>query len=244
MALVADERIRIILVEPNRIVLAGLCRIIDDEKPRLAVVGTAADCASAALLAEEIKPDVMVLGAGLSLDSCAPLLQARVNGRGTRVLLIGDPRHEKEHEAAIRRGVCGVVQWEDTPDILIRAIRKVSEGQLWLDRSTMGRLFLEFSRRKGVGTKDPSGNKIESLSEREHDVVRALVANPGADNKTLANRLHIGEHTLRNHLSRIYDKLGVLNRMELYVFAQRYDMTAPTEKPELAASRARAARAG
>ena len=43
-----------------------------------------------------------------------------------------------------------------------------------------------------------------------------------ADNKTLASTLHIGEHTLRNHLSRIYDKLGVPNRLELYVFVQRH----------------------
>jgi DNA-binding CsgD family transcriptional regulator len=48
------------------------------------------------------------------------------------------------------------------------------------------------------------------------------VKQPGADNKTLASTLHIGEHTLRNHLSRIYDKLGVPNRFELYIFAQRH----------------------
>ena len=52
--------------------------------------------------------------------------------------------------------------------------------------------------------------------------MRSLVKQPGADNKTLANTLHIGEHTLRNHLSRIYDKLGVPNRLELYVFIQRH----------------------
>ena len=60
---------------------------------------------------------------------------------------------------------------------------------------------------------------------REHDVVRTLLTTPGADNKTLATRLHIGEHTLRNHLSHIYDKLGVPNRLELYVFAQRHGLS-------------------
>lgn len=215
------------LVEPNRIVLAGLCRIIDDEKPLLTVVGTAADCAGATLLAEKIKPDVMVLGAGLSAESCGRLLQALVNGRETRALVMGDPRRGEEHEAAIRRGACGVVQREDTPDTLIKAIKKVYEGQLWLDRSTMGRLFLEFSRRKGLATRDSLQDKMASLSEREQDVVRTLVANPGAANKTLAKALHMGEHTLRNHLSRIYDKLGVPNRMGLYVIAQRHGLSAP-----------------
>jgi Response regulator containing a CheY-like receiver domain and an HTH DNA-binding domain len=56
--------------------------------------------------------------------------------------------------------------------------------------------------------------------------VRKLVTKPGADNKSLATSLHIGEHTLRNHLSRIYDKLDVPNRVELYVFATRNGLTA------------------
>jgi two-component system nitrate/nitrite response regulator NarL len=98
----------------------------------------------------------------------------------------------------------------------------VHEGQLWLDRSTTGRLFVELARQKSQAAADPAKHKLASLTDREHDVVRSLVKSPGADNKTLANTLHIGEHTLRNHLSRIYDKLGVPNRLELYVFAQRH----------------------
>ena len=215
------------LVEPHRILLAGLRRIIDDEKPCLAVVGTAADCASAPLLAEKIKPDVVVLGSGVSLENNCHLLQALINGRDTRVLLRGDPRRGNEHEAAILRGACGVVQLQDTPEVLIKAIKKVHEGQLWLDRSTMGRLFLEFAGQNGLVARDSSRNRIESLTEREQEVVRTLVANPGAANKLLANKLHIGEHTLRNHLSRIYDKLGVPNRMELYALALRDDLAAP-----------------
>lgn len=231
MAPASDKPIRVMLVGPHRIVLDGLRRIIDDEKPRLAVVGTAADCASAALLAENIRPDVVVLAAGFSLENCGRLLQALVNGRDTRVLLMGDAGQGTEHEAAIRRGACGVVQRQDTPDALIKAIEKVYEGQLWLDRATMGRLFLEFAGRKGLAAQEASQSRMESLTEREQEVVRTLVTHPGADNKTLANTLHIGEHTLRNHLSRIYDKLGVPNRMQLYVCAQRFDLTAPAAEP-------------
>ena len=227
MALGSDGPIRVMLVEPHGVVLAGLRRILEDEKPGLVVVGTAADCASAALLANKIKPDVVVLGSGVSLEDKYRLVQALINGRDTRVLLMSDPHHGKEHEAAILRGACGLVQREDTPDILIKAIKKVYEGQLWLDRSTMGRLFLEFAGQKGLVARDSSRNRIESLTGREQEVVRTLVANPGAANKLLANKLHIGEHTLRNHLSRIYDKLGVPNRMELYAWALRHDLAAP-----------------
>ena len=71
---------------------------------------------------------------------------------------------------------------------------------------------------------DPEKRKLASLTEREADVIRTLVTKPGADNRKLADTLNIGEHTLRNHLSRIYDKLGVPNRLELYVFAQRHGL--------------------
>jgi DNA-binding CsgD family transcriptional regulator len=69
--------------------------------------------------------------------------------------------------------------------------------------------------------------KITSLTAREQDVLNTLVTTPGADNKTLATNLHINEHTLRNHLTRIYDKLGVPNRMGLYVVAQRHGFNGP-----------------
>jgi two-component system nitrate/nitrite response regulator NarL len=82
-------------------------------------------------------------------------------------------------------------------------------------------LFVELSRQKSKTVTDPDKHKMATLTAREQDVVRVLATHPGADNRKLASSLHIGEHTLRNHLSRIYDKLGVLNRVELYVFAQR-----------------------
>jgi two-component system nitrate/nitrite response regulator NarL len=116
------------------------------------------------------------------------------------------------------------VRKEDTSEVLIKAIKKVHEGELWLDRSTTGRLFVELSRQKSQALADPAKRKLHSLTTREQDVVRLLVSRPGADNKTLASSLHIGEHTLRNHLSRIYDKLDVPNRVELYVLAQRHGL--------------------
>jgi two-component system, NarL family, nitrate/nitrite response regulator NarL len=157
----------------------------------------------------------------LATEKDASLVPGLINGGNTRVLVLSGVRDAK-HELAILRGACGVIHKDDTPDRLIQAIRKVHEGQLWLDRSTTGRLFVELSRQKSQAANDPAKRRLESLTEREHDVVRSLAKQPGADNKTLASTLHIGEHTLRNHLSRIYDKLGVPNRLELYVFVQRH----------------------
>jgi two-component system, NarL family, nitrate/nitrite response regulator NarL len=209
------------LVDAHRMVLCGLQRLIDDERPELEVVATATDVAAAQELAATAKPDVVLVDVELATEKEASLVPGLINGGNTRVLVLSGARDGK-HELAILRGACGVIHKDDTPDRLIQAIRKVHEGQLWLDRSTTGRLFVELSRQKSQAANDPAKHKLDSLTEREHDVVRSLAKQPGADNKTLASTLHIGEHTLRNHLSRIYDKLGVPNRLELYVFVQRH----------------------
>jgi two-component system nitrate/nitrite response regulator NarL len=216
-----DGCIRVMLVDAHRMVLSGLQRLIDDEKPKLSVVATATECARAVELAATTKPDVVVVDVNLATEKDAGAVPGLINGKDTRVLVLSAARDGK-HELAILRGACGVVYKDDTPESLIKAIKKVHEGQLWLDRSTTGRLFVELSRQKTQAASDPARRRLASLTEREQDVVRSLVKQPGADNKALATSLHIGEHTLRNHLSHIYDKLGVPNRLELYVFAQRH----------------------
>ena len=219
----SERQIRVMLVDAHRIALSGLQRLINDEKPRMAVIATATTCSSALELAATAKPDVIVLDVGLIEDNQASVVPALINGADVRVLVLGSGQGEK-HDAAILRGACGVVRKDATPEMLIKAIKKVYDGQLWLDRSSTGRLFVELSRQK-TPSADPTKQKINSLTVREHDVVRTLLTTPGADNKTLATRLHIGEHTLRNHLSHIYDKLGVPNRLELYVFAQLHGLS-------------------
>jgi len=221
MTVSADAQVRVMLIDAHRMVLSGLKRLIDDEKPDLGVVAMATDCDHAVELAAAAKPDVAVVDVELAIQKDAGVVPGLINGRNTRVLLLSGSRDGK-HELAILRGACGVVHKDDSPDLLIKAIKKVHEGQLWLDRATTGRLFVELSRQKSQASADPAKRKLASLTEREQDVVKSLVKQPGADNKTLASKLHIGEHTLRNHLSRIYDKLGVPNRLELFVFAQRH----------------------
>ena len=219
------KEIRVMLVDRHHIVLWGLQQLIDAKKPAMEVVGTAVDCASAIALAEKTLPDVVVVDAELLRGEGVADIPTLINGHSARVLLFSGVDDNLLHETAILRGACGIVRKEETPDVLLKAIAKVHEGQLWLDRSTTGRIFVELSRQKQRAA-DPVQRRLASLTDREQDVVRTLVTQPGADNKKLARNLHIGEHTLRNHLSRIYDKLGVPNRVELYVFAQKHGFDA------------------
>lgn len=218
------SEIRVMLVDAHRLVLSGLQRLINDEKPAMAVVATAASADRAVELAQEAQPDVVLIEAKLAALNDAAIVPSLSNGTNARVLILNGGEADAP-EAAIFRGACGVVRTDDAPELLIKAIRKVHAGELWLDRPTTRRLFVELSRRQnGLAALDPTKRKVNSLTTREHQVVRTFVTRPGADNKTLADSLHMAEHTLRNHLSRIYDKLGVPNRVELYVFAQRHGL--------------------
>jgi DNA-binding NarL/FixJ family response regulator len=218
------------LVDRHRMVLWGLQQLVDGEKPGMEVVATGTDVASAIELAGKTAPDVVVLDADLVRKDGAADIATLVNGRGARVLLLSGTTDSEVYENAILRGACGVVHKEEPPETLLKAIAKVHAGQLWLDRSTTGRIFVELSRQRSDPSIGAAERKLASLTGREHDVLRMLVTEPGADNRKLASSLHIGEHTLRNHLSHIYDKLGVPNRIELYVFAQRHE---PNSQPRL-----------
>lgn len=224
MGLERGGQIRVMLVDRHRMVLWGLQQLVDREKPAMEVVATGTDFASAIELAGKTAPDVVVLDADLVRKDNAADIATLVKGRSARVLILSGTTDSKFYEIAILRGACGVVHKEEPPETLLKAIAKVHAGQLWLDRSTTGRIFVELSRQRSDPSIDPAERKLASLTEREQDVVRTLVTEPGADNKKLAGSLHIGEHTLRNHLSHIYDKLGVPNRIELYVFAQRHEL--------------------
>jgi two-component system nitrate/nitrite response regulator NarL len=223
--------IRVMLVVVHRIILSGLQRLIDDEKPHLSVVATASSGSTAVDIAVTIKPDVVVLDVDLLEGTEDQLVPQLSQASDARVLILADDKTRKIYEAAILRGACGVVDKSEPAETLIKAIKKVHEGQLWLDRSTTGKLFVELSKQKIKTVPDPVERMMAALTIREQEVVRVLATDPGADNKKLANSLHIGEHTLRNHLSRIYDKLGVPNRMELYLFVQRQGMRDIGKRP-------------
>jgi two-component system, NarL family, nitrate/nitrite response regulator NarL len=215
--------IRVLVVDRHHIILWGVKQLIDANKPAMEVVGTAADWAGAIAAADETLPHVVVLDSQLLRGDGAGAIRSLTEAGNAKVLLFSGEQDDMLHETAILQGASGIVRKDETPpSVLLKAITKVHEGQLWLDRSTTGRIFVQLSRRKRDVAKDMARKKLETLTEREHDVVRTLVTQPGADNKRLARNLHIGEHTLRNHLSRIYDKLGVPNRVELYLFAQRH----------------------
>jgi len=171
--------------------------------------------ADALALAESERPGVVLLDIDLGkengLDFMPELMEARPE---IRPLVLTGLRDLETHRRAARLGAAGVVLKEHAAEVLLKAIRKVHQGELWLDRSMMGSLVREMTQGPSV---DAEAAKISTLTPREREVV-ALVGE-GLKNRDIAARLFISETTVTHHLSSVFGKLGVSDRLELVIYA-------------------------
>ena len=104
---------------------------------------------------------------------------------------------------------------------------------MWLSHAAAGRVFVELSRQLADQAANPELPKISLLTAKEREAVAIAAANPGATAREIAEKLHVSEHTMRNHLNAIYEKLGVGNRVELYVYARKHGLNGrPTDQDE------------
>ena len=128
--------------------------------------------------------------------------------------------HAADHHVLIELGATGLVLKNERPEILIKAIRKVHGGEVWLDRNDYGACAR--ANCQAAAYSDAEADKIASLTRREHEII-ALVGE-GLKNGAIADRLFVSEATVRNHLTSILSKLGLSDRFELAVYAFRHGL--------------------
>ncbi len=208
--------IRVLLVADLPIVGLGLATLIGGYEPRMCLVDSVATYAEAIQLLETTAVDVIVVDLdGLNVaEGLAELLQG-----DSRVLALTASRDTYLCDRAILAGASGVVNKAEPVAVVGRAIEKIYAGELWIDRLATSRLFMTFARRKAVQDENPERLKIATLTRKELKTVVEIARDATSSNEQIAERLHISEHTLRNHLTAIYAKLGVTNRLGLFVYA-------------------------
>jgi len=213
-----NPTIRIVIADDHPIFRAGLRRLLESE-PGLKVLAEASDAVEAALVAREHQPDVLLLdllmpgGGGL-----ATLRDLAREPIPTRVILLTAAIDRTEQLNAVQLGARGIVTKESATTVLLDCIRAVSAGELWVDRDAVRdmaeALQLHPARRRAVTT----------LTRRELDIVAAIV--DGASNREIAERTGLREQTVKNHLQRIFDKVGVSTRLELASYAVHHKLLA------------------
>ena len=218
--------IRIVLVDDHDLFLAGLRSLIQNEAG-LTVVGQARNRFEA-FEAAQTNPDVIVLDLILenenSLEFLSELIQA---AHGARVLIVTGVADRELHLRALRFGAMGVMSKGESPGLLFKAIRKIHQGEVWLNRSMVADALDEFLAGT-TNAADGEAAKIANLTSRELQVIAWL--SEGLKNKQIAERLFISEKTVGHHLSSIFSKLEVADRLELLIYAYRHYLARTTPR--------------
>ena len=210
--------VRVLIADDHPIVREGLRRLLSLEED-VEVVGEAGDGESTVAMVEKLDPDVVLLDLRMpGMDGFAALQRMQKLGKKTRVIVLTASEDKNEFVQAMKLGCSGIVLKQTAADLIIKSIRKVHAGEIWLDSHTTAAVMRQFASPSDVGV--PSGMRARDrspLSHREREIV-ALVAQ-GYKNKEMAEKMFISEQTVKNHLHNIFDKLGVSDRLELALYA-------------------------
>lgn len=219
-----QQPIRVMLVDDHKAILWGLQRLVESAAPAMELVGTAADCDEMLLVAKQAKPDLILLDLDLGGESSLYALPYLRQVCAARVLVLTGDRRSDAHRAAIQAGARGVILKDEPAERVLQAIGHVHGGGLWLDQRLMDGMLSLIAPDAAPPVVDAEQKKIAGLSAREREIIRALLARPGARSAEIAEGLGISEHTLRNQLSVIYDKLGLRNRIELFSYGSAHGL--------------------
>jgi DNA-binding NarL/FixJ family response regulator len=223
MPLAVSKSIRVLIVDDHSVVRTGL-RLVIQGSPGLTIVGDAANREEAMTLASRERPDIILLDLDLGGESGVAIISDLIAAAGdARVIILTGLRDPEVHRKAVMVGAMGVVSKENAAEVLIKAIERIHAGEAWLDPTIMAGVLNEMSGKSKK--KDREAEKIATLTNREREVV-ALVGK-GIKNKEVAERLFISETTVRHHLTSIFDKLEVSDRVELLLYAMRHGLASP-----------------
>ncbi len=218
-------RIRILVADDHPILREGLRRLLEAE-PDFCVVGEAADGADALRLAQALQPDILILDLSMPKGVSGLETLRELGGLATpvRTIVLAAIIENEQIVEALKLGARGVVLKETATELLFKAIRKVMAGQYWVGMESVADLVE--SLRRLVAPSGAALQKPFGLSARELEIVAAAVA--GHSNREIARKLSLSEETVKHHLTHIFDKLGVSNRVELVLFAVRQRLVANT----------------
>lgn len=176
----------------------------------------------------KVRPSVILLSSKLMGDEQGGLTVARETRESgsLRTVLLLDTIDRSSIVEAFRAGARGVLSRSTFQfEALCKCVRKVHEGDVWADSKQLEWVLDEFSKSNSVPRQNPAALRL--ISPRERDVVRLLV--DGHSNREIAEALQLSEHTVKNYVFRIFDKLGVSSRVELvhYMLASRNEPVTP-----------------
>jgi two-component system nitrate/nitrite response regulator NarL len=220
MSTPTPQAIRVLIVDDHTVLCEALCMLLESQ-PGITVVGTATNGTGALDLAAREQPDIILLDLNLGGENALDHLpKLHATARGARVIILTGVDNPELHQQAVRLGAMGLVLKEQASATLFKAVECVHAGEVWLERAMLARVLGQMTR--GSQQPDPEATKLPTLTKRERDVL-ALIGQ-GRRTREIAARLCISEITVRHHLTSIFNKLGVSDRLELVIYAYKHGL--------------------
>ena len=213
-----DVTVNIAIADDYPVLLAGMRQALAPCEEIVVV----AECTQAVDLVPQLalkKPDVVLFGCETHPDQLPRQLHTMLEQYADAKVIVftGNPNLDF-HEIALRNGARGVLLKQCAPEVIVRAIRTVSRGELCFDRALTHRMLSTFVQRK-PSQAPPEEAKISSLTGRENQIISRICE--GMRNKEIARKLFISDATVAHHLTSIYRKLGLADRTELLLYAHQ-----------------------
>ena len=217
--------VQIIVADDQQVVRAGFAALLGTQ-PDFTVVGTACDGTEAVRLCRELRPDVVLMDVRMpGMDGIeATRKLANLAHDGPRILILTTFDLDEYVYDALRAGASGFLLKDVTAERLFDAVRVVASGEALLAPTVTRRLISEFTRLRPRPAASPPAT-LATLTPRETQVLK-LVAE-GLSNPEIAARLVVTEETVKTHVSRVLNKLGLRGRTQAVVVAYESGLVVP-----------------
>jgi DNA-binding NarL/FixJ family response regulator len=201
--------VRILLADDQALFREGVRTLLSME-PSIEIVGEAANGVEAVETARTLQPDLVLMDLRMPvMGGVEATRRVRDVCPKSRVLVLTTFQEDEEIFDALRAGACGYLLKDTPSERLVEAIHAAVRGESVIEPSVAAKVVAEFTRLSSLGNQS-SSNPL--LSPREHDVLRQVAR--GRTNKEIASALHVTEGTVKNHLTNIFSRLGVLDRTQ------------------------------
>lgn len=222
--------VRVIVADEQAIFRAGLRKIFALEDD-IRVVGQAETLVQAQSAAKKFSSDVMIFEAALAQNPVEAVTDLMRQNPEVRFVVVTPSADEELTLELFRRGAHGVVSREVEPELLVECLRKVAAGETWLDSQAIRWVMSAF---RNQSTRPAGAKPKVQLTPKETLIVSCVTQ--GMKNKEIALRVGTTEQVVKNYLRKVYDKLGVADRLELALYCLNHHVVDNTKVPPLPVS--------
>src|SRR5438309_2618448 len=222
--------IRVILADTQAIFRAGLRKIFALEDD-IRVVGQAETVAQTLSAVKKFSADVLIFESALAANPVEAVVDLMRQSSEIKIVVVTPGSEEELTLELFRRGAHGIVSREVEPELLVECLRKVASGQTWLDSQGVHWVMEAYRNQNSR----PAGSRLKvQLTPKETLIVSCVTQ--GMKNKEIALRVGTTEQVVKNYLRKVYDKLGVADRLELALYCLNHHVVDNTKVPPLPTS--------